>query len=418
MKQKQRKQPKQKQARQRPAPRAKANPPQQQRQSSGLLSTIGGLAGGFLGGPAGAMIGGKAGDLLSQITGFGDYQVNKNDLVNGNSVATFRNTSEGVEISHREFIADITGSVAFANTALDINPGLASTFPWLSTIASQFEEYEMKGLVFEYRPSSGSAVSASSAALGVVVYATDYNVLSPDFVNKQQMESYEFSCSTVPNVGMLHPIECAPQSTFLNNMYVRSGANPSSSDQRMYDIGSFQYATQGMQSAYVVGELWVSYHVLLKKPRMSPNGTSTFAHIVESVPTGGTSAAPFGTSAVIRSSSNLLGIAVGANPATQFQIQIPGNYLISAHWFTGNSNITSAMSLSLGSNITSTNLVLEDSTVGSTTNFTSTKSFGQFVVKVVAGGNGAPNTVTVSGLATMTGGQADVWITPLALSVN
>jgi len=386
--------------------------------SPGIFESLGGIAGGVLGGPAGAMLGSKAGDLLAKITGFGDYEVNQNTLVGGNPVPSFKMASDGVIIAHREFITDITGATNFTNLSLPINPGLATTFPWLAPVAANFEEYEMLGLVFEYRPSSGSAVSATSAALGVVVYATDYNVLAPNFATKQQMESYEFSNSTVPFQGMLHAVECAPQSNVLSTQYVRSGSIPTGADQRMYDLGNFQYAVSGMQSSYVVGELWASYHIKLKKPRIG-SGLGFWSHITEGAAASGTAAAPLGTTGgVISSSSVLLGVSIGAVKTTQFVLQIPGQYLINMVVVSGNSNITSAPTLALGSNITSTLLILVDNTVGSASNFTSTHAFFSGIVNVVSGGNGAANTLTIGGLATMSGGIMDLMISPIPFSPN
>jgi len=233
------------------------------------------------------------------------------------------------------------------------------------------------------------------------------------------MESYEFSCSTVPNCGMIHPIECAPQSTFLNNMYIRSGSVPSGADQRMYDIGSFQYATQGMQSAYTVGELWVSYHVKLKKPRINPNGLSAWSHIVSSAAATATQAAPLGTTgASIRSSSNLYGIAVGSVVTTKLQIQVPGEYLVSVWATTTNASIASAPSLTLGSNLTSIILPFNNSTVGSIS--ANTTNVGSFMglVRCISGGIGTANEFTIGGLASMTAGNVDVIIVPVPFSIN
>jgi len=213
------------------------------------------------------MVGGVAGDLISRLTGVGDYTLSTNSIVQGNAIPTFYNSGDGMEICHREFLRDVTGTTDFSLSSLPINPGMSDTFPWLSQVASNFEEYEMKGLVFEYRPSSGS-VATTSAALGVVIYATNYDVLDPLFTTKQQMDSYEYSSSTVPFDKMLHAVECDNKRNVLTRMYVRDAPPPIGADLRFYDLGNFQYATKGMQSSYVVGELWVTYHVRLSKPRI------------------------------------------------------------------------------------------------------------------------------------------------------
>lgn len=391
-------------------------PKQANKPSKGLLSSIGGIAGGFLGGPVGAAIGSKAGDLLSTITGFGDYQVNENTLANGNSIPSFRMVSDGVEIAHREYIADVNGSTAFNLNELPINPGISTTFPWLSQIAENFENYEMLGLVFEYRPASGTAVSSASAALGVVVYATDYNVLSPNFINKQQMESYEFSCSTVPNMGMLHPVECKPASNVLETLYVRNGAIIAGADQRMYDMGSFQYATQGMQSSYLCGELWVSYHIKLKKPRLAVDGNAEWAHLTELPAASSTTANPFGTSLTgqLRSSSNLPGVVTINN--NSFQIQYTGKYLIEV--ISSGTGMTVAPQLSFGANFTATDFILRNNvSAGAPAGVVANATLCQLIT-CTTNGSAAANTVTVILGAGFSAGTLDVIVIPIPYILN
>jgi len=391
----------------------------QVRRTGGLLSTIGGLAGGFLGGPAGSIIGSKAGDLLARITGFGSYKVNRNSLINSGAVPQFKLNTDGVEVCHREFLRDLSGSTSFVAGTFPINPGYAGTFPWLSTLAANFEEYDMLGLVFEYRPSSGSAVSAASSALGVVVYATDYNALAPSFTSKRQMESYEFSTSCVPFESMLHPVECAKQSNALDTLYIRTGA-VTTGDLRMYDMGNFQVATAGMQSAYVVGELWVSYHVRLKRPRINPIGpSSVYSHFVTSPVASGTAASPLGTGGgSIESSSNLIGIQIDS--ASTFEIQYPGVYKIDIHAITANNNIAATSSISRGSNITAGPDIYDED--GSSTfgafNAAGAVSLFSAVVTVNTYGTGSSNTITMSGLTSGTAMDVDVYIHLLPSNAN
>lgn len=250
------------------------------RYTAGTAGQIAGSAiGGFLGGPAGASIGGVIGkgahQLFKHITGFGDYKIEANSLMlGGMSPPEIINSTNngGFIVRHREYIGDVTATVDFTVTAYDINPGVMSTFPWLGSIASSFEEYSMRGLIFEFKSMSSDAVlsSATSSALGSVVMATDYNVLGPNFPNKMQMENYEFANSSKPSCSFIHPVECKKSLSPVSNLYVRADIPPAGSDQRLYDLGKFQIATVGMQaSGGVVGELWCTYEVELLKPRFT-----------------------------------------------------------------------------------------------------------------------------------------------------
>lgn len=319
-----------------------------------VIPLLGSLAGNYLGGPAGGAVGLAAGKLISSITGFGDYKVNKNSVIQSNSVPTFRSGGDGMKIAHREFITDILGGPDFLLHSYSLNPGLANTFPWLSSIAQNFEEYEMNGLVFEYRPSSGSAVSSTSSALGIVIMATDYDSANPSFPDKQTMESYEFSSSTVPFTGCMHPVECARGRNVLNNLYTRTGLIPPNTDIRMYDVGNFQIASEGMQSAYTLGELWVTYDVTFRKPRL-PFSTSTignFLHLVESPSLSLDSVYSFGaTGAIALPSSNMvLGVDWLPHGTNGVIIMRPGVYFITYIAF--NTTTSTNVSVPSGANIT------------------------------------------------------------------
>lgn len=303
------------------------NRARQNRGDTKFLHSLGQAAGTFLGGPVGGQLGLAAGKLISRITGFGDYKVSKNSITMGNSVPTFLTKDGGMEMCHREFLFDVVGSTGFVNRSVALNPGLLESFPFASAIAANFEEYSLEGLVFEYRPSSGSAVSSSSSALGVVVMATDYDATNPPFANKQQMESYQFSTSTVPFTGCLHPVECARSLNVLGSQFVRTGPAPLGSDLRLFDMGNFQIATVGMQSSYVVGELWVTYDLRLRKPRLpkEPIGFG-YSHLVTQPAAGGTNVKLFGANGEWLYDSLLL---TYDKPSGGIVLANPGTYLLS-----------------------------------------------------------------------------------------
>jgi hypothetical protein len=250
-------------------------------QGSGILapalSTLGGLLGNAvapgIGGVVGAGLGGLAGQAITHFTGFGDYEVKKNSILYSDPIPVLNNEHKhgGIIISNREYIGDvITGPAnSFDITQYDINPALLSTFPLLSEIASSFEQYSLEGMLFEFRTMSADALNSTNTALGQVICATNYNAASPAFLSKAQMENYEFGQSCKPSISMYHPIECEKNQSFGNVLYCRTGAVPAGQDQRLYDWGKFQIATNGFQAANVnVGELWVTYQVRLLKPKL------------------------------------------------------------------------------------------------------------------------------------------------------
>nr|WAE42765.1 MAG: capsid protein [Cressdnaviricota sp.] len=219
----------------------------------------------------GGAVGHGAQALIKHVTGFGDYTVKANSLIyNKDAVPEFSSDNQRCAIiTHREFVMDVTSSTNFNLVNHFINPANQDLFPWLSQIAQNYEQYVIQGMIFEFKTTSATSVASSNTALGTVVMATQYNSLSPIFLNKQQMENYEFSQSCVPCQSMLHPIECDPMQTQCGGIFNMFVPNNESGDRRLYDIGRFSIATVGQQAANdVIGELWVSYKICLLKPRL------------------------------------------------------------------------------------------------------------------------------------------------------
>lgn len=238
----------------------------------GPVQLLGSAAGGVLGagfGPvgmaAGATIGGAIGKGIGWITGSGDYVTSA-----GASVPSF-SKNESTTITHREYIRDIisgSGSPSvFTIDSLPINPGDSTTFPWLSMIAANYEEYELMGLVFQFKSTSGESVASSNTTLGTVIMATQYDPTKANFESKQEMENYFFSQSTKPSQHCMHAVELKKSQSPVKQLYVRTGK--AISDPRWTDFGKFFIATQGIQTSGVnLGELWVTYKVKLLKPRL------------------------------------------------------------------------------------------------------------------------------------------------------
>jgi len=221
-----------------------------------------------------ASVGRKTGDFFSKILGFGDYEIKSNSIVEavktGSEVPLMHSESDSVVLRHREYIGDVLGTTDFATTVYAINPGLSSSFPWLSAIAQNFTEYKFKGLVFEYKTTSSPFVSGSNVNLGTVMLASQYNVHAPVFGNKVAVDNNQWTTSGRPSDSFLHPVECASNLTAYNHYFLRSGSVPSGDEVRLYDMMYLTVATNGMPTAgTVIGELWATYEVEVFKPQLT-----------------------------------------------------------------------------------------------------------------------------------------------------
>lgn len=259
----------------------------------------------------GAQIGSHVGDFVEQgarglfrtITGIGDYKVDRNSILSGADPPVLSNGKRVNVIRHREYIGDVTGSVAYVNTTYALNPGNSSLFPWLYTIAQNYEQYVFHGVVFEFKSTSADALNSTNTALGTVIMATEYNVNNNAFTNKIQMENCEFTTSCKPSECMMHPIECSVNQTPTRVFYTRPVVNALFADLRFVDMGNFQLATVGMQAAANIGELWVTYEVELLKPFLTPNISSTNSIAIWSFASV-TTAAVFGNSIPLQPAGN------------------------------------------------------------------------------------------------------------------
>jgi hypothetical protein len=216
------------------------------------------------------------GGIVGRVLGSGDYVTNFED-VNKNSLLTSKVPGFGMEdpmVTHREYIGDVYSSSsvgAFSVQNYPINPANPVLFPWLSQIAVNYEEYTIEGMVFEFKTTSGATTSSTNTALGTVIMATEYDPTKPAFTNKQAMENYFFSQSTVPSQSAMHAVECKPGSASIRTLYTLGG---SVSDVRFTNYANFQLATVGFPGASVnCGELWVSYKIRLSKPRLASAGS-------------------------------------------------------------------------------------------------------------------------------------------------
>lgn len=231
---------------------------------------------------AGGVIGNSLAGALSRWMGAGDYSINTNSVVQkslraASSIPSMHADAQSIVVRHKEYLGEIRSSQTFSvQQSYPLNPGVETTFPWLSGIASSFQEYKIRGLVFHYIPTSGSAVSSTNAALGSVMLQTSYR--STDSLPGSKVEMLNEYCSNevVPCDTMAHPVECDPKENPFNVQYVRTGPVPTGDSQLIYDLGVTHVAVAGSQSPtpVVLGDLWVSYEIELKKPLVSSNVTS------------------------------------------------------------------------------------------------------------------------------------------------
>lgn len=164
-------------------------------------------------------------------------------------------------VEHSEFIQDVAGSVLFSVTGLPINPGQSFMFPWLSQIAPNYESYKFDFLIFTYENAVGSQTA------GKVLLGVDFDASDPAPVDKQQFASYQGYSSDAPWKTFTQH-NSKDNLNKRSSYYVRPGALPAGTDIKLYDVGNFFVASQGMVDASNVGELYVKYRVKFMTPQI------------------------------------------------------------------------------------------------------------------------------------------------------
>lgn len=232
--------------------------------------------------------------------------------------------SRSLTVSEEEYIADVTlTSAGFTNLQYAVNPGNSVTFPWLSSIAANFNKYKFSKLLFKYRPiTSGFATVGQT---GDIVLSMNPDASDPVPVAQAQVYDLQMRNNGMPcdlfALTKLSLVELNKQDSY----YVRVGAAPANTDIKTYDCGNLNLSTIGTASSGVCGKLFVEYSVLLHSPVLVQPSAGGVVHFSGTVPT---TANNFATAALQAGGvPALAGISLGVNVVT-FPAGIPGNYLV------------------------------------------------------------------------------------------
>lgn len=272
-------------------------------------------------------------------------------------------------IRNSEFVSTIQGSVAFsADQKFVINPGLSATFPWLSVLAAEWQQYRIHRLCFRY------VTRTSTSSVGSVILSPDYNVVdSPpgsETIASNTQDAVEDVCwrSITCNLDTSAMFPLGPRKQ------IRVGNI--NGDYTTYDAGRMFVCVGGQTSTNDIGKLWVDYDIELFVPQSSgaqsvSSGTnSSFFRLSgnQSISTGVLTKVVFDTAdvntlSVVNSSGVFtppagnyivsVGVATSSSAATQYTV----NY---QWWKNGSNNLawgTAELNSSAGTSTASLNNV-------------------------------------------------------------
>jgi len=168
-----------------------------------------------------------------------------------------------IRLKHTEYLAPVSSSVDFVNTSYAINPGDSFIFPWLSSMARNFEKYNFHSLRFRFVSTSADALNSVNTALGKLIMATEYDVTDPKWTSQRLMMGSPYSLAGRPSANMTHVVDMKHRHLPVNTYFVRGDVVPRDVDIHLYDTCNFEIASIGSQAVAVVGDLWVDYDVSL-----------------------------------------------------------------------------------------------------------------------------------------------------------
>lgn len=151
-----------------------------------------------------------------------------------------------------------------------LNPTDQTTFPWLSPIAKNFQQWRPHGIVFELVSASGAAVASTNAALGTFSIGTQYDVNAEAFSTKRVLLNSHFATSARVSDDQMHPVECRREDIVGNLLFTDPELVDPQWEPRLDDLGITTIWASGSQASYVAAQLWVTYEIELIKPKMQP----------------------------------------------------------------------------------------------------------------------------------------------------
>lgn len=189
-----------------------------------------------------------------------------NNFVNQTASMRNSNRSDGsIIVSHREYIGDINTEIVnnsfVISNAIQVNPGLYQSFPWLYRIAQNYESYTFKKLAFEFQTAS-STLSQTS-----ILMAFDYDPADPAPSSKIEMMQYHSACRTQVWNSLICSADSKDLKKFAKEKYIRVGPLPAGQTIQNYDVANFYLAYTSSTSSSFAGELYVTYEVELQTPQ-------------------------------------------------------------------------------------------------------------------------------------------------------
>jgi len=275
----------------------------------------------------------RKGSLLTQVV---HAPVSAGYGIKRKTAPRMRNTQRGVVVSHSEMVGPLISSgttLTFDCHGYRLNPGVTSLFPWVSTIANNYEKYRFTMLKFHYVP-----ICATSTA-GRIGIGIDYDSTDVVPFNRQEFFSLSSHSEVAPWQNTELAIKC-------DNTFRFTGTH-SVADSKLIDLGQLvAYSDQVVSTNVVLGDIYVSYVVEFIEPQQALMATQGFKN--PGSLTVGTQFSSLSTSTVYGPFVSQ-GLVASSSANLQMTLGL-GTYviLINTNWSSGTATITPTISTGSG----------------------------------------------------------------------
>ena len=181
-----------------------------------------------------------------------------------------------IRLRHSEFLdsVEVPGGVESRKT-YRLNPGLATTFPWLARIARNYETYTVHRIAFRYVP------RCSATQAGYIVMAPDWDP-SDDNSGASRRSLLAFEGATT--CALWTPVSAVFSGKMLHRKdshYVRTATPRLGEDIKLYDVGQLEVLIKADGvSEVIAGDIFIDYDITLTTPQIMP----TIVPHMESLP--------------------------------------------------------------------------------------------------------------------------------------
>jgi hypothetical protein len=169
-------------------------------------------------------------------------------------------------VSHVEYVGEVEAGAAFSVSSDIVNPSNAVLFPWLATMAPLYQNYGVEEFHVTY------CTETTTGESGVIMMYLNSQVTDPipqdksDFMNnasaaRSSLWEPTFSYSAPP--GVLNRLPgIAPYFVNSSPVVYTSGSDEGG----LSDLGRLCIATEGADSSFQCGELYISYTFVFATP--------------------------------------------------------------------------------------------------------------------------------------------------------